>query len=92
MTVSDHEPIVWRVQVGLVSGTVAARQPPKRHPEVLADERVYEGVDGRINPTCESATKIELSMKNIKRKKKKTLYKSHIIQDVPRGFTHCDIT
>jgi len=46
MTVSDHEPVVWRVLVGLVPGAVAARQPPKRHPEVLADERVYEGVDG----------------------------------------------
>lgn len=52
MTVSDHEPVVWRVLVGLVSGAVAARQPPKCHPEVLADECVYEGVDGRIDPTC----------------------------------------
>jgi len=56
-----------------VSGTVAARQPPKRHPEVLADERVYEGVDGRINPTCERGTKIRRLMKNIKKH-----YKSHI--------------
>lgn len=69
MTVSDHEPIVWRVQVGLVSGTVAARQPPKCHSEVLADERVYEGIDGRINPTCESAKKkLNYQWKNIKKK------------------------
>jgi len=73
MTVSDHEPIVWRVKVGFVSGTLAARQPPKCHLEVLADERVYEGDDGRINPTCERATKIERSMKNIKKQ-----YESHL--------------
>jgi len=52
MAVSGHEPIVRRVRVGLVSGAVAARQPPKGHPEVLANKRVYEGVDGRIYPTC----------------------------------------
>jgi len=52
MTVSDHEPVVWRVLVGLVSGAVAARQPPKCHPKVLADKCVYEGVYGRIDPTC----------------------------------------
>lgn len=46
MAVPDHESIVWRVWVGLLSSTIAARQPPKGHPEVLADERVYEGVDG----------------------------------------------
>jgi len=46
MTVSDHEPVVWRVRVGFVPRAVAARQPPKCHPEVLADERVYKGIDG----------------------------------------------
>jgi len=54
MAVSDHEPAVLRgVRVGPASaGAVAARQPQKRHPEVLADERVDERVDGRVYPTC----------------------------------------
>lgn len=51
MVVPNYEAVVRRVRVGLVSGAVAARQPPEGHPEVLADERVYERVDGRIYPT-----------------------------------------
>lgn len=56
MTVSDHEPIVWRVWVVLVPGAVAARQSPKCHPEVLTDERVYKRIDCRIYPTCVRGT------------------------------------
>lgn len=52
MVVSDHEPVPRSVHVGLVPGAVAARQPQEGHPEVGADERVDERVDGRVYPTC----------------------------------------
>lgn len=52
VAVSDDEPVPRRVHVGLVPGAVAARQPQERHPEVGADERVDERVDGRVYPTC----------------------------------------
>lgn len=51
MVVANHNAVVRHVRVGLLSGTVAARQPPEGHPEVLADKSVYERVDGRIYPT-----------------------------------------
>jgi len=57
MVVSDYETVVRRVRVGLVSGAIATCQPPKGHPEILADERVYERVDGRIYPTCTNRDK-----------------------------------
>lgn len=57
MAVPDDEPVVRLVhRVRLVTGAVAAREPPERHAEVLADERVYERVDGRVYPTCRGET------------------------------------
>lgn len=59
MAVSDHEPVGVRgVRVGPASGAVAARQPQKGHPEVLADERVDERVDGRVYPTCSRRARV----------------------------------
>lgn len=61
VTVPDHKPIVWHILVGFTSGAIATRQPPKRHSEVLTDERVYKRIDGWIYPTYRDEKKITIN-------------------------------
>lgn len=61
VTVPDHESIVLRILSGFASGTVATRQSPKSHSEVLTNERVYERIDSWIYPTCRDGKKITIN-------------------------------
>lgn len=71
MVVFNHETVVRRVRVRLVSGTIATRQPPECHPKILADERVYERVDGRVYPTCNN--------RETKKKQCETIYRGDFV-------------